>query len=126
MHRAFLTAFVLAPLVLSGCDMLGIESASVLAARHEAESRAIGAGCRQAGRSVEQCYFLNRRAEKAAVFAGWKEMNEYMAEHKLEAVPTEPETVETAQAPAEADEPDGRGAARPAAKAAGKGAGTRH
>ena len=100
--------------------MLGIESATVVAARREADGRAIGAGCRQAARSVEQCYIQNRRAEKAAIFAGWKEMSEYMAEHKIEAVPTEPEAVATAQAPTEAEAPDGQKAAKPSSKVAPK------
>jgi hypothetical protein len=76
--------------VLSGCDMLGIESAAVVAARQEAEGKAIGAGCRHAARSVEQCYVTNKRADKAAVFAGWKEMNDYMRENKIDAVPPPP------------------------------------
>jgi hypothetical protein len=72
---------------MAGCDMLGIESAAVVAARREADGKAVGAGCRQAARSVEDCYGLNKRADKAAVFAGWREMNDYMRENKLEAMP---------------------------------------
>jgi hypothetical protein len=75
------------PLWLAGCDQLGLESATTVAARKEAESKAIGAGCRHAARSVEQCYQLNKRADKAAVFAGWKDMNDYMRENKIDAVP---------------------------------------
>lgn len=79
---------VLAALVgLSGCDMLGIESASAIAARKEAEGRAIGGACRHAGRAIEDCYAMNRKADKPAVFAGWREMNDYMRENKIEAVP---------------------------------------
>ncbi len=74
----------------AGCDQLGIESAAQAAARREAEGKAIGAGCRHAARSVEACYALNKKADKASVFAGWKEMNEYMAENKIEAVPPPP------------------------------------
>ncbi len=87
-----LALFTAAPLWLGGCDLLGIEPASTLAARKEAESKAVGAGCRHAARSVEQCYGLNKRADKAAVFAGWKEMNDYMRENNIEAVPAPPET----------------------------------
>jgi hypothetical protein len=71
------------------CDLLGIEPASAVVARKEAEGKAVGAGCRQAARSVEQCFALNRRADKAAVFAGWREMNDYMREYKMEAMPPE-------------------------------------
>ncbi len=80
---------IAATFVLAGCDWLGIESASSVAAKREAEGRAVGAGCRHSARSVEQCYGQNRRADKAAIFAGWKEMNEYMAANKIDAVPPE-------------------------------------
>ena len=71
---------------LAGCDQLGIESASQVAARREAEGKAIGGACRHAARSIEACYEQNKRADKAAVFAGWREMNDYMTENKLEVV----------------------------------------
>ena len=70
---------------------MGIESATATAARREAEGKAIGAGCRHAGRSVEVCYTTNKRADKAAVFAGWREMNDYMRENKIDAMPPPPE-----------------------------------
>ncbi len=87
-----------APLWLTGCDLLGIESPEQVAAKREAEGKAIGAGCRHSARSVESCYELNKRADKAAVFAGWKEMNEYMAENKIEAVPPPPPPAAEAEA----------------------------
>jgi len=77
----------LSVLLLSGCDMLGLESATAVAARREAEGKAVGGACRQAGRGIEDCYTLNRKADKAAVFAGWREMNDYMRENKLDAIP---------------------------------------
>ena len=86
MRRPALALCLVAPLWLAGCDMLGIETASAVAARRDAEGKAVGAGCRQAARSVEHCFALNRRADKAAVFAGWREMNDYMRENKIEAV----------------------------------------
>ena len=73
-------------LLASGCDQLGIESASALAARKEADGKAVGGACRHAGRAIEDCYALNRKADRAAVYAGWREMNEYMRENKLEPV----------------------------------------
>ncbi len=88
--------------LLAGCDMLGIESASQLAAKREAEGRAIGGACRHAARSIEACYEANKRADKAAVFAGWREMNDYMRENKLEPQPapeTKPDATELAEAP---------------------------
>ncbi|MDQ2779713.1 MAG: hypothetical protein M3Y32_09170 [Pseudomonadota bacterium] len=109
-------------LSLSGCDLLGIEGASVLAARREAEGRAVGAGCRQAARSVEQCYGQNKRAEKAAVFAGWREMNDYMRENKLEAMPSLPEPDSTVAAAAETDD-SGEKPAKDASKESSKDSG---
>ena len=74
------------PVLLVGCEMLGIQSPERIAAQREAEGKAIGGACRHAGRAIEDCYTLNRRADKAAVFAGWREMNDYMVENKLEVV----------------------------------------
>lgn len=77
---------LLAGLLLSGCDLLGIEPASAQVARKEAEGKAVGGACRHAGRAIEDCYAMNRKADKAAVFAGWREMNDYMRENKIEEV----------------------------------------
>ena len=75
----------LACALLAGCDLLGIDSPEKVAAVRDADGRAIGGACRQVGRAIEDCYALNRKAERAAVFAGWREMNDYMRENKLEA-----------------------------------------
>ncbi len=95
-----IAAVLLALPLVAGCDLLGIESASDVAAKREAEGKAIGAGCRYSARSIEACYENNRRADKAAVFAGWKEMNDYMRENAIEAVPPAAAT-EVAEAPAD-------------------------
>ena len=73
-------------LLLSGCEMLGIESMEKLAGRREAEGKAVGSACRHALRAIEDCYTLNPKAVKAAVFGGWREMDEYMRENKLEGI----------------------------------------
>jgi hypothetical protein len=70
---------------LAGCD-LGGDTAEKIAAQREAEGKAVGGACRHAGRAIEDCFALNKRAEKAAVFAGWREMNDYMRENKIEPV----------------------------------------
>lgn len=116
-RRPWVALAVLAPLWLSGCDLLGIEPASLIAERKDSENKAIGAGCRHAARSVEQCFELNRRADKAAVFAGWKEMNDYMRENNIEAVPAPPENEPAEVANAKAAGTDGKTA--PAKDAAG-------
>ncbi|MEN9418629.1 MAG: hypothetical protein RI988_2249 [Pseudomonadota bacterium] len=86
--RTLLPLVVAVVPLLAGCDLLGIEPASALAERREADGKAVGAACRHAGRALEDCFALNRKAEKAAVYAGWKEMSDYMRENKVpEAVP---------------------------------------
>jgi hypothetical protein len=73
-------------LMLGGCDRLGFEDPAKIAAVREAEGKAVGAACRHAGRAIEDCYALNGKAPKSAVFAGWKEMNDYMRENKIDTV----------------------------------------
>lgn len=80
-----LLAVVLAT-TLCACDYLGIQSGAAQSAAREAEGKAVGGACRHAGRAIEDCYAFNPNAPKAAVFAGWKAMNDYMAENKLDVV----------------------------------------
>ena len=85
MKRSLLLPLLLA-VSLSGCDLLGIESGSVTAAKKEAEGKAVGGACRHAMRAIEDCYTLNPKAQKAAVYAGWREMDEYLRETKGEGI----------------------------------------
>ncbi len=71
---------------LSACEQLGIDDPAKVAAMKEAEGKAIGSACRHALRAIEDCYTLNPKAVKAAVFAGWREMDEYMRENKLDGI----------------------------------------
>lgn len=80
--RSLLAACLLT--VAAGCERLGIPDPEKQAAQKEADGRAVGAGCRHSGRPIEDCYKLNPKAPKAAVFAGWKDMNDYMAENKIQ------------------------------------------
>jgi len=73
-------------LLLAGCDIPGLGPDPRIAQR-EAEAQAIGAACRHAQRSLEDCYALNAKAPKAAVFAGWKDMDQYMRDNKIEGIP---------------------------------------
>ncbi len=84
--RPFTLFVATAAVLLAGCDQLGIESATAVAAKKEAEGKAVGAACRHAGRAIEDCYTMNKKADKAAVFAGWREMNDYMRENNIEVV----------------------------------------
>lgn len=78
---------------LTACDRLGIPDAAKEAAARESDARATGSACRHAGRAIEDCYTLNPDASRAAVYAGWKEMNDYMRENKIDVV--KPELVKT-------------------------------
>jgi len=84
LRAAFLAAAVGA---LAGCDIPGLgPDARVL--QREAEAKAIGGACRHALRGLEDCFTLNPKAPKAQVFAGWKEMDLYMRENKIEGAPS--------------------------------------
>ncbi|MEG2581906.1 MAG: hypothetical protein RSB07_14030 [Comamonas sp.] len=76
-------------MLLAGCleqvPGLGPDPRTVI---RENEAKAIGSGCRHAMRGIEDCYTLNPKAPKSMVFAGWKDMDEYMREHKLEGTPS--------------------------------------
>jgi hypothetical protein len=72
--------------VLTGCDLTGEAALEKAAAQREADGKAVGSACRHAGRAIEDCYVLNAKAPRSAVFAGWREMDEYMRENKLEAL----------------------------------------
>ena len=84
MKRLLLALPLLA--ALSACEQLGIDDPAKTAALKEAEGKAIGSACRHAMRAIEDCYVLNPKAQKAAIYAGWREMDEYMRENKLEGV----------------------------------------
>lgn len=86
MRRVFLIATVSLAALSAGCDMLGIDTPEKVAAARDADGRAIGAACRQAGRALEDCFALNKKADRAAIFAGWRDMNDYMRENKIDTV----------------------------------------
>ena len=96
MRHTALVFILLAATALSGCDLFG-ESAEKVAAAKEAEGKAIGGACRHAGRAIEDCYTLNRKADKASVFAGWRDMNDYMRENKIDAVAPQMAAARTAE-----------------------------
>lgn len=92
LHSSFRPAFWLLPLgavLLAGCleqvPGLGPDPRTVI---RENEAKAIGSACRHAMRGIEDCYTLNPKAPKSMVFAGWKDMDMYMREHKLDGTPS--------------------------------------
>jgi hypothetical protein len=78
------TIFALS-LLLAGCDLEAL-LADPKVAQKEAEAKAIGSACRHGLRSIEDCYSLNEKAPKAAIFNGWKEMDQYMRDNKIEGI----------------------------------------
>ena len=93
----------LAATLLGGCERLGIPDPAKSEAHAEADGKAVGSACRHAGRAIEDCFTLNPTAQRAAVFAGWKEMNDYMAENKIaEVVPQLPPPPPPGSKPAKA------------------------
>ncbi len=93
----------LSGIAVAGCDQLGIETPAQVAAAKEAEGRAIGGACRHSGRALEDCYALNKRASKAAIFSGWRDMDAYMRENAIEIVPPVGVGTPTPKAPAEGE-----------------------
>lgn len=89
-HTLLIALLAAASALLTGCDALGIETAAQTAEKKEAEGKAIGSACRHAVRSVEDCFRSNPKAGKAAVFAGWKEMDAYMRENEIVGMPFTP------------------------------------
>ena len=87
-HRSA-SLLILSAMLLSACDRLGLADPAKDAAQKEADAKAIGGACRHAGRAIEDCYALNPDASRAAVFSGWKEMNDYMRENKIDTVKPE-------------------------------------
>lgn len=101
---------LLALVALSGCDYVGLQPVSKLEARKEAEGKAIGGACRQAGRALEDCYTFNPNMPKASIFLGWREMNDYMMQNNLtvirpEVAPLMPTGRARLDAPAPANAP---------------------
>ena len=85
-------------LFLTGCDNIAALMADPKVAQRLADSKAIGSACRYGLRSIEDCYTLNEKASKAAIFDGWKEMDQYMRDNKIEGVVSK---ADKAPAPAE-------------------------
>ncbi|MFC4159329.1 hypothetical protein [Chitinimonas lacunae] len=83
-HRLALS--LLLCLVLPACERL-----NEITNQAKLNGRAIGAACRHSGRALEDCFQRNPRVPKADIYAGWREMNEYMTSKKLDVVPPPPD-----------------------------------
>lgn len=104
LRPALLALLTAASALLTGCDYLGIEKPTAEAERKVAEGKAIGGACRHANRALEDCYRYNPKAVKAAVFDGWKDMDVYMRENKLDTIaPVTPPEPPKPKAPPKAE-----------------------
>ena len=110
---------MLSLVLLTACERLGVPDPAKEAALKEADAKATGSACRHAGRAIEDCYSLNPDAARAPVYAGWKEMNDYMRENTMTEV--KPIVVVPASASASASESeDGDASASASASASSK------
>jgi hypothetical protein len=107
---------VVAAMLLSACDLLGLGPDPRIAQR-EADAKAVGGACRHGLRSIEDCYTLNKGVNKASIYAGWREMDEYMRENKLEGLRAEIPLPVAAPPPQPAEEVIEDSKAKPKAKA---------
>jgi len=73
-------------LLLAGCEIPGMGEDPRIAEAKEADGKAVGGACRHSGRALEDCYVMNPKAVKAAVYAGWRDMDAYMRENNIKAV----------------------------------------
>jgi len=93
--------------------------------QREADGKAIGGACRYALRGIEDCYNLNAKASKTAIFAGWKDMDQYMRDNKMEGQAPAPdkeekEPVAAARKPPPPKEKAAEAKPKPADKTAAK------
>jgi len=114
---------------LTGCDQvnqkLGLEDPAKKEARQENEGKAVGSACRHSGRAIEDCYAIYTWLPKAPIYAGWREMDAYMRENKIETIAPQlppPEPPGTGKKKKKATEGEDKAADSPAEKPADKGA----
>ncbi|MFN0315770.1 MAG: hypothetical protein ACKVQA_12120 [Burkholderiales bacterium] len=85
--RSALYSCALLTVLIAGCDALGLPNPGKQAEHAAADAKAVGASCRHSGRALEDCFTLNPGQSRAEVYAGWKEMNDYMAAGNIAVVP---------------------------------------
>lgn len=74
---------------LSACDQVNEQLN-----KQKDNGKAIGAACRHSGRALEDCYRRNAKIPKADIYAGWREMNEYMQAKRIDIVPPPADVLE--------------------------------
>lgn len=90
MHKSITQVALSLSLIVSlaACEQLGVETPAQTSARQEAEGKAVGGACRHAGRALEDCYRSSPKTSKAAIYTGWRDMDAYMRENKIDVVMT--------------------------------------
>jgi hypothetical protein len=101
-----LSCLLLLVSLLAGCDRLGLPDPAKEAEAKDAEGKAIGSACRQSGRALEDCFALNPSAIKASIFSGWRDMNDYMQQNKIEVVKPELVGAQSAAAKSKTEKAD--------------------
>ncbi|MBI5785391.1 MAG: hypothetical protein HZA64_08045 [Rhodocyclales bacterium] len=119
--RSLLTLTALA-VVLAGCEIPGMGDDPRIAEAKEADGKAVGGACRHSGRALEDCYVMNPKALRSAVYAGWRDMDAYMRENNIRPVvpdlvdaPTGGEEAKPAEPPKAPENEKKAGAKRSAA-----------
>lgn len=128
-RRALPTLLIALAAATTGCDMIqqkmGIEDPAAKAAKADADGKAVGGACRQSGRAIEDCYSIYHWLPKAPIYEGWRDMDAYMRDNKLDTIepqlppvaPPGPNKRKTS-APAPVSGTPSAGAAAPATPAA--------
>lgn len=80
---ARLLVFAPALVLAAACEQIAVIDGSKA---RDADAVAVGSACRHSGRALEDCFAMYPDSSKAQVFAGWKEMNDYMTSNKMEVV----------------------------------------
>jgi hypothetical protein len=99
--------------MLGGCILPDPEAE---AKRAEDEAAATGSGCRQAGRSLEDCYLRNEGLNRTGALRGWRDMDEYMRTNKLDPQPPTPALVDKELALKDASKEPAANEAKPESK----------
>jgi hypothetical protein len=122
MHCRSFPILIALAVFLTGCEIPGMEDSAKIAEAKEADGKAVGGACRHSGRALEDCYVMNPKAVKAAVYAGWRDMDAYMRENNIKAVvpdlvdaPTGGQEAKPAEPPKAAEGEKKAGAKRSAA-----------
>ena len=113
--KTIITVVICIPM-LTGCLKGLIPDPEADAKKIEDEAAATGGGCRQAGRSLEQCYLRNEGLNRNGAMRGWREMDEYMRSNKLEPQPPTKDEIEKEIALKDASKDQGKTGGEPLEK----------